>query len=134
MMQRVNRLSMNHAALVLASFLLSGCLERHLRTSSFCQPQLYVETFRVDPFGSTVDYLTDHERFRVKVGTCDAEHEDYVYACQGDAIRVLKLDHSTKNCGWVRLPDGTKTVKCDTDTVERKAYSVQALRKNGLFE
>ncbi|WP_310396594.1 hypothetical protein [Hymenobacter sp.] len=80
------------------------------------------------------DYLTDFTSFRVKVGTVDAEHEDFVYTCRGDTIQVVKLVHGVKNCHWVTVPGGQQSLHCDTDTIESKTYSVQALRRNEAIE
>lgn len=134
MKQRGKCIFMSYAALVVTAYLLSGCVELHKRTNSFCNGQLYVETVTVGPFGVDADYLTDRQHFRLKVGTCDNEHEDFVYSCRGDTIQVVKVDQDSKNCRWVTLPDSKQTLRCDRDTVENTVYSLQALRKNSVFE
>lgn len=88
------------------SFVATGCGQVSKRTSPLCPRQLYVETVAVSPFGVEADYLTDFASFRVKVGTVDAEHEDFVYTCRGDTLLVVKLVHGAKNCHWVTVPDG----------------------------
>lgn len=114
--------------------LLGGCRPQHKRTSAFSPKGLYIETFAVSPFGVNADYLTDSLTFRQKIGTWDAEHEDFLYTYRNGNVRVVKLRYGQANCRVVTLPNGLQTVSCDTQTVERKVYSLLALQKDHVFE
>ena len=115
------------------AILVSGCEKEYKHTLKACN-NLYVETFNVNPAGVDGDYLTDSINFRLYVGRWDNEHEYFAYSCKGDSIYIHKVNTSDKNCRELTLQDGTRTVRCDIDTIERRVFSLNQLKEKHRIE
>lgn len=120
---------------LLSMVLISSCAEKkYKRTIRIAKCELYVETFSANSLGLNQEYLTDSTNFRMNVGTVDAEHDYYTYECKGDTLLIKKVMPTSKNCRWVILEDGMKTVLCDTEYVIRKPISLTQLKEMKKYE
>lgn len=111
-----------------------GCIKKYERTIRLCDSRLYLEVFNVNPAGVDSEYLTDSTNFRIYIGRFDNEHEFFKYQCRQDSVYILKIGTGNTNCKWVTLPDGSQTVQCDIDTLERKTIRLYELRKKRKWD
>lgn len=119
--------------IALLGILSAGCVKKHKSTVGICNG-LYVEIFNINPAGVDNAYLTDSLNFRLFVDHWDEEHESIRYICKSDSICIIKTDNASKNCRTVTLDNGLSTVLCDIDTISKKTYSLNQLKKERRFE
>jgi hypothetical protein len=99
------------------ALLFVSCGKNYYTTAKVCHDSLYVEVFRVNPFGEYSTYLTDSTNFRVFMGIYDPENEAYTYSCKGDSIIVWKHTLGYKSSDQI------------SKTLSTKVYSLRELKK-----